>query len=162
MGLDYYIMWVEKDKGPAKDQIEKWSSDEWDKHELCYARKGWELVYELECNLHEAICPVTLENWVNLMEKLSSLSEAYDKIRNAYAAIDRTPEGEFYHLDEIRPNELRTIHLYEDWYNQNFDTPPQLGFEFALGYFEAFWDKADEVLKYLEDPAYEVWQIASY
>lgn len=162
MGLDYYIVWVEKDKGSGKDQIEKWDSDEWDKHELCYARKGWELVYALKCDLREAVCPVALEDWIDLMERLYPISESYDRIREAYAAIERTPENEFYRLEEIRPKELKLIRLYEDWYNENFDTPPQLGYEWTLGYFKNFWEAADNVLSYLENPAYEVWQIASY
>ena len=96
------------------------------------------------------------------MERLYPISESYDRIREAYAAIERTPENEFYRMEEIRPKELKLIRLYEDWYNENFDTPPQLGYEWTLGYFKNFWEAADNVLSYLENPAYEVWQIASF
>ena len=51
---------------------------------------------------------------------------------------------------------------YERWYDGNFDSYPTLGYDFSVSYMKTFWEKADEVLKYLESEDYEVWMICSY
>ena len=156
MGLDFYVVKVQKG---YQENIEKvihdWSYEKFHENELAYGRKSWELVYELQCDTHNScISELTLENWINLQEKLAPIGPSLEEIQTAFRAEDET-------YDTPQYNYLRK--QYYKWYDLSFpDGTPQLGYDFSVSYMRTFWEAADKVLKYLEDPNYEVWMIASY
>lgn len=56
----------------------------------------------------------------------------------------------------------KAIAKYELWYNMNFNQDPQLGYDFSIGYMEAFWKANEEVQKVFDDPEWEVRACVSY
>lgn len=149
MGLDFYGFYVRK--GENINSIFNMPYNEFEKRELFYARKGWELVHYLNCDVqHEAISRLDLQDWINLVEILVQVVPVFDDLEKAYDKDIRTPQE----------NEL--IAAYEEWHKKNFEEYPQLGYDFSLTYMRNFWDAADKVVKYLVDPNYEVWMLASY
>ena len=162
MGLDFYGIAVRKDEiqayGSANaflDYICDKDYDLWEERELFYGRKSWELVYELGCDTqNECVSELTLEKWVNLQDKLAAIGPSLDRIWDAFYAEDK---------DYDTPQDKYFRNLYMKWYDQAFeDEEPRLGYGFSVGYMNTFWKAADNVLKYLEDPDWEVWMIASY
>ena len=163
MGLDFYVIAVKKDEikeyGSANaflDYISDAGYNElWNKRELAYARKAWELVYELGCDTrNECVTELTLEKQINLQDKLAAIGPSLDRIGDAFYAEDK---------DYDTPQDKYLRNLYMKWYDQAFeDEDPRLGYGFSVGYMNTFWKAADKVLKYLEDPNWEVWMIASY
>ena len=96
---------------------------------------------------------LTLENWINLQEKLAAIGPSLNRIWEAYhAELD----------DRATAYDEHLMKQYEKWYDENFDEYPMLGYDFSVGYMEAFWEAGDKVLKYLEDHNWEVWMIADY
>lgn len=155
MGLDFYVIKIQKGySGKPWDVFRSWSHDDWDKNTLCYGRKSWELVRELRCDIrNECVSELMLDDWINLQDKLAPIGPSLERIHDAYNA----------NWDGNASTEDRWImNQYEKWYDACFDDFPTLGYDFSVGYMETFWEKADEVLKYLEDPDWEVWMIASY
>lgn len=163
MGLDFSLYKLRK--GETMDNLWNMPYEEQEKRSLAYARKGWELVYALHCDTSgDCISQLKLEDWVDLMDKMAQIGDYFNDIRDAYHTIDAI-EDDYDTVAELRsayPREMKLTETYRIWYNKNFDTPPTLGYEFSVGYMLNFWEAADEVLKYLEDPDWEVWMIASY
>ena len=156
MGLDFYVIKIQKGySGKPWDVFRSWSGDDWDKNTLCYGRKSWELVYELRCDTqNECVSELMLDDWINLQEKLAPIGPSLEAIRMAYRADDS---------DVATAQDRWLINQYTKWYDTCFpDDDPQLGYDWSVGYMQAFWEKADEVLEYLENPDWEVWMIASY
>lgn len=164
MGLDFSLYWFQKSQGPAKEQFLKWDYNTFNLHELAYARKGWELVYALECDTqNDCFTQLTLDNWVNLMEKMAPIGPYLDEIFDAYHTFENAEEYEtLADFEKAYPRKALLIKTYENWFDQSFDEYPQLGYDFSVGYMNSFWAAADEVIKYLEDPDYEVWMCADY
>ena len=105
MGLDFSLYWFKKSQGPAKEQFLKWDNyNTFNLHELAYARKGWELVYALECDTqNDCFTQLTLDNWVNLMEKMAPIGPYLDEIFDAYHTFENAEEYNIYtkkHPDE--------------------------------------------------------------
>ena len=92
------------------------------------------------------------------MEKLSSIGPFLEEIWDAYYTLDNVDDED---IDKY-PRENQLINAYMRWYNKNFNDAPQLGYQFSVGYMLNFWNAADEVIKYLEDPEYEVWMDVDY
>ena len=152
MGLDFYLWWIKKSDGPVREQMRNWKLEDLDLHELAYGRKSWELVLFLGCpTSDDCVGELQLETWVDLMERLSWISPYLDEIREAIC---------FGGIPQKREEEL--MNLYQEWYDKNFDEYPTLGYDFSTGYMQTFWEAADTVLQYLEDPDYEVWMEANY
>ena len=163
MGLDFELYKLRK--GETMNDLWNMSYEDREKRSLAYARKGWELVYALRCNTSgDCISRLKLEDWVDLMDKMAPIGDYFNDICDAYRTIDAV-EDNYDTLAELRaayPKETKLVETYRIWYDKTFDTPPTLGYEFSVGYMLAFWEAADEVLKYLEDPDWEVWMVASY
>lgn len=163
MGLDFSLYKLRK--GETVNDFQKMPYEEQEKRSLAYARKGWELVRALHCDTSgDCVTQLKLEDWVNLMDKMAQIGDYFNDIRDAYHTIDAI-EDDYDTIAELRaayPREMKLTEIYRIWYNKNFDTQPALGYEFSVGYMLNFWEAADEVLKYLEDPDWEVWMIASY
>ena len=155
MGLDFYVFKLKKGySDTVRNVINRMNYTEFEACVLAYGRKSWELVHELECDTYrDCLTELTLDSWINLQDKLAPIGPSLERIRLAYYADDNgntTPEDKWF------------MNQYMKWYDYNFDTNPQLGYGFSVGYMQDFWEKADEVLHYLEDPDWEVWMIASY
>ena len=153
MGLDFGVYWRKKNAYTDRDFID---------NELCYGRKSWELVYALGLSGNEPDLDreITLDEWVGLIEKLVPIGDYLDEIWDAFDKYENAPED---FGDEIlTKRDKMLIATYEKWYNATFDISPQLGYFFSVGYMKSFWDAKDEVVKYLEDPDYEVWAYVSY
>lgn len=163
MGLDFSLYKLRK--GETMDDLWNMPYEDREKRSLAYARKGWELVYALHCDTSgDCISRLKLEDWVDLMDKMAQIGDYFNDIWDAYHTIDAI-EDDYDTLAELRaayPREMKLIETYRIWYNKTFDIPPTLGYEFSVGYMLDFWEAADKVLKYLEDPDWEVWMIASY
>ena len=127
----------------------------WKERELFYGRKCWELVYELGCDTHdECVTELTLEKWIDLQDKLAAIGPSLDRIWEAFYVEDED-------YDDPQDKHLRNVFMR--WYDMTFqDEEPRLGYGFAVSYFKTFWEAADKVVKYLEDPDWEVWMLASY
>ena len=160
MGLDFTLFWIKKSEGDISTQyFNRWNYEDDEKHTLAYARKGWELVYALKGDVRNGgFCQLKLENWIDLMEKLSSIGPFLEEIWDAYYTLDNVDDED---IDKY-PRENQLINAYMRWYNKNFNDAPQLGYQFSVGYMLNFWNAADEVIKYLEDPEYEVWMDVDY
>ena len=154
MGLDFYVVAMRKDHIKYFDDGEKryWCKEDL---ELAYGRKSWELVHTLGCPVYDPCAgDLTLDAWIDLQEKLANIGPWLEEIRTAFEAEDKQ-------YDTPRYKDLRD--KYYEWYDNSFpDETPQLGYDFSVGYMITFWEAADEVLKYLEDPDWEVWMLASY
>ena len=163
MGLDFELYKLRK--GETMNDLWNMSYEDREKRSLAYARKGWELVYALHCDTSgDCISRLKLEDWVDLMDKMAPIGDYFNDICDAYRTIDAV-EDNYDTLAELRvanPKETKLVETYRIWYNKTFDTPPTLSYEFSVGYMLAFWEAADEVLKYLKDPDWEVWMVASY
>ena len=146
------------------DDIWNMSYEERNERELFYARKGWELVHALDCSTSgDCTSKLQLEDWVNLMEKMAPIGPYLDEIFDAYHTFENAEEYEtLADFEKAYPREALLIKTYENWFDQSFDEYPQLGYDFSVGYMNSFWAAADEVIKYLEDPDYEVWMRADY
>ena len=163
MGLDFYGIAVRKSEiaqyGSANAFIDFISNDAhdalWKERELFYGRKCWELVYELGCDTHnECKTELTLEKWIDLQDKLAVIGPSLDRIWEAFYVEDEK-------YDDPQDKYLRNAFMR--WYDLTFqDEEPRLGYGFSVGYMNTFWKSADKVLKYLEDPDWEVWMSASY
>ena len=158
MGMDFEVIAIQKSEiaegKTAKDLIENWDYEDYEKHELAYGRKCWELVYELRCDTqHDCISPLEMKNWIDLQEKLAPIGPSLEAISLAF-------QSEYKEYDT--PHEKYLRQQYMKWYDACFDADPTLGYDFSVGYMREFWEAADKVLKYLEDPDWEVWMSASY
>lgn len=163
MGLDFYGIAVRKDEikqhGSANAFLDFISNDGydalWKERELFYGRKSWELVYELGCDTqNECETELTLEKWVDLQDKLAAIGPSLDRIWEAFYVEDEEYDD---------PQDKRLRDIYMRWYDMTFqDEEPRLGYGFSVGYMNTFWKAADNVLRYLEDPDWEVWMVASY
>ena len=162
MGLDFsgYLL----RKGENLREIfdtESWESLQ--KRELFYGRKSWELVYALRCDTqHDCISKLELEDWVDLMEILGQIGDYFKDVQDAYKVIGEDDWETYDELESRFPREVQLIKAYQKWYDMNFDIQPTLGYEFSVGYMKNFWEVADKVISYLENPDYEVWMSASY
>lgn len=171
MGLDFFGIAIKRSEiekyGSAKAAIDCLCNDYglWQAREVFYARKGWELVDALNCDTEDECCSeLKLEDWVNLMDKMAPIGDYFNDIIDAYRKTDAIEE-DYSTAEELRaayPREMKLIETYRIWYDETFDMPPITGYEFSVGYMLDFWEAADEVLKYLEDPDWEVWMVASY
>lgn len=160
MGLDFYGFYVKKGETPR--DVLRFSYGDFMDRELFYGRKSWELVDALQCDTQDTcLSELTLENWVNLMEILSPISPYFDEIHSVYHNLYYVDE-DFDDLKERFPKEYRLIKMYEEWYDKNFDEEPVLGYDSSVVYMKTFWEAADKVLDYLENPDYSVWMRASY
>lgn len=153
MGLDFSLYEFRKADGPAIEQCKQ--ADSWqffEAHELAYGRKAWELVHALGCSTQgDCFTELTIDNWINLMEKLGQIGPYLEDIAQAYQKDNPTVR------DEI------LMKMYEDWHKKTFDGEyPQLGYDFSVGYIMNFWTAGDRVIDYLENPEYEVWMNANY
>lgn len=159
MGLDFYVFKMKKSeiavKGSASEVINSWSNEDFNENELAYGRKCWELVYELGCDTqNDCMTELTLEKWVDLQDKLAAIGPSLDRIWEAFYVEDED-------YDDPQDKHLRNVFMR--WYDMTFqDEEPRLGYGFAVSYFKTFWEAADKVVKYLEDPDWEVWMLASY
>ena len=119
--------------------------------EVFYGRKSWELVYFLECDTKdECFSELTLDKWIDLQEALAPIGPSLEEISNAFNTDH--PDG----------HDLYLMRKYKEWYDHTFDYSPILGYDFSVGYMRTFWEAADTVLKYLEDPEWKVFMFASY
>lgn len=132
------------------------------KREVFYARKGWELVNVLNCDTNNS-CTSRLEkkDWEALMKDLAPIGPKLKAIAAAYETYynDEGDEDEFKHNYR---KEYKLIKTYENWYNSTFDYIPILGYDFSVGYMLNFWEARHKVLKYLDNPDFEIWMVASY
>ena len=97
------------------------------------------------------------------MEKMAPIGPYLDEIFDAYHTFENAEEYEtLADFEKAYPRKALLIKTYENWFDQSFDEYPQLGYSFSVGYMNNFWEAADEVIKYLEDPDYEVWMCADY
>jgi len=164
MGLDFVGFYLKKNE--TIEDYKKMSYEDSQARELFYGRKSWELVYALNCSTSgDCISELNLNDWVNLMEKLSYMAPYYDEIREAYAVLNEHM-SEYDDWEDFKmdfPREVKLVKAYEKWYNTSFDASyPQLGYDFSVGYMQTFWEAADDVLYYLKNPEYKVFMEASY
>ena len=159
MGLDFCGYWLKKNETP----LDYWTLPyaEREKRELFYGRKSWELVHFLRCPT-EGDCEgeLTLERWVALMEALSQIGDSLEDIWDAYYLWENRMDAydyNFMNFWKVHPKEALLIEIYEIWYIKTFNEVPCLDYFFSVGYMLTFWKARDKVLKYLEDPEYEVW-----
>ena len=67
MGLDFSGFYLKK--GETLRDLFELPYNEYNLRELFYARKGWELVYALNCDTNNTCeSKLRLEDWINLME----------------------------------------------------------------------------------------------
>ena len=135
-----------------RNVIDSWDVADWESRELCYARKAWELVHFLHCDTQDTcISKLDKDRWIALQDALAPIGPSLATIREAYWKEE--PDSYDKHL----------MNLFEKWYKDTFDDEtPWLGYEFATSYLQNFWEGADEVLAYLENPDWIVFMIASY
>lgn len=170
MGLDFTI--YKKKVNETCEQAWHATTSEWresgyttnSERELAYGRKSWELVYELVPDYGDYFDSddpiVSKERWDSLMNKLSKISDSFDEVREAFRIVDNAPDDfpEMVITDDVK----NAIAKYELWYNMNFDQGPQLGYDFSVGYMEAFWNANEKVQEAFNDPEWEVRASVSY
>ena len=96
------------------------------------------------------------------MEILGQIGDYFKDVQDAYKVIGEDDWETYDELESRFPREVQLIKAYQKWYDTNFDISPTLGYEFSVGYMRNFWEAADKVISYLENPDYEVWMSASY
>lgn len=145
MGLDFTVY-----------SVKKGSKEE---HKLAYGRKSWELVSYLKCDPKEYRTELRKEDWVHLMANISLIAPRFKEFNKA-ADILFWSEKEY---DE------KTVALAEksyldfcDWYDKIFDEGPTLGYDFALGYIENFWEADTAVREALDDKDTTIYMEASW
>ena len=163
MGLDFGLYYKKKNEQiPEEDNA---YFDWMNKHELCYGRKSWELVHILNLPVDdEDEDPiVNKEDWDNLISAMKSFlngkdSSYFSEIGDCYAELEKYYELDIEELGvSPDPDVVNAIIQYEVWYDKTFnDETPTLGYDFALGYLQDFYNADKQVQKYLNDDEYEV------
>jgi len=164
MGLDFSL--YKKKKGIDPEKFLDDPSTDFDKAELAYGRKSWELVNVLSDSksIDNGYDILTSDKWESLMRLMDPIGDLLEKISEAYdhyeyylnheddedkEVIDR---GKYIFTEEDR----KLIAQYEYWYDRSFGEYPVLGYEFSVGYMKNFYEAKDKVREVLKDPNYEV------
>ena len=156
MGLDLTLYAV-----PATDDIDVNKIDEW--VELAYGRKTW-FIWDYFKNLDSTtivrdnqILAVPKEAWKSFIEIL-------DRNRERISDYITFKENMEYFVPTVNSLLQEQINdsLFQQWYNDTFDTTPTLGYEWDARAMLRWLEANSEVRKYLNDPSYILLLEASY
>lgn len=158
MGLDLTLYAV-----PATDDIDINKIDEW--VELAYGRKTW-FIWDYFKNLDNTtivrdnqILTIPKEAWKSFIEILDRNRERISD----YVSIKEEEEADYISLTKeflIKAQIKET--LFQQWYDDTFDTTPTLGYEWDARAMLRWLEVDSEVRKYLNDPSYILLLEASY
>lgn len=158
MGLDLTLYAV-----PAADDIDVNKSDNW--IELAYGRKTWfiwDYFKYLDSTVmirDDQILTIPKEAWKNFVE---TLDQNLGRISD-YISIKEEEKTGYINLTKeflIKAQIKET--LFEQWYNDTFNTTPTLGYEWDARAMLQWLEADSEVRKYLNDPSYILLLEASY
>ena len=157
MGLDLtlYAVPAANDINPD-DAVDKWI-------ELAYGRKTW-FIWDYFKNLDttimvkdDQILTITKEAWEDFIGILDRNRERiFDYVTFKEKIEYTTPTEESLLQERIKDS------LFQQWYDDTFDTTPTLGYEWDARAMLRWLEVNSEVRKYLNDPNYIVILEASY
>lgn len=156
MGLDLTLY-----AAPAIDDIDINKTDEL--VELAYGRKTW-FIWDYFKNLNSTIMVedgqvlvIPKEAWESFIEILTQNQQRIFNYLDFKANTEyATTTEEFLLLEQIRES------LFQQWYDDTFDTTPTLGYEWDARAMLRWLEANFEVRKYLNDPSYILLLEASY
>ena len=151
MGMDFRLYWLRKNE----DNLDTMSWKELEAHTLCYARKGWELVYHLGASVDELYTPLKKETWDSLITAMAPVGPQLKEIWDAFHMYYNT-DDDFDEFAKWEPEKAKLMKKYQYWYDSTFERNPSLGYAFSVSYMIDFWEARDKVKTYLGDPNYEV------
>lgn len=168
MGLDFTL--YKKRKEQSKDEF--FEDNDYDKFELAYGRKSWELVYKLatSSDIQNSYGILSEDRWESLMRDMDPIGDLLPRLKEAYSHYDyylnHYDDGDIDIIDKANliftNDDKKLIAQYEYWYEKTFDDTPTLGFDFSVGYMKSFYEAKDIIREILKDPDYEVLMSISY
>lgn len=156
MGLDLTLYAV-----PAADDIDVNKTDNW--IELAYGRKTW-FIWDYFKNLDSTIMirddqvlTIPKEAWESFIGVLDRNRERiFDYVTFKEKKDYIAPTKDFLLQEQIKDS------LFQQWYNDTFNTTPTLGYEWDARAMLRWLEVNFKVREYLNDPSYILLLEASY